>query len=323
MQRNLAVGGLAAEPVGTGANVEVADCGVGRGEQDRVAAGGTVGLPRAERGVEGGGAVTGVDPVVVEVVAQRDRITDAQGEGGVTFDRISEPDRRVQSLATGWVAAMSRSTPPLATAASWRVSPTRRTLPPRARTWLTVRSRSNVPAIPASSITTNVPESIEPSPAGTGPPSRPWSSLAIVSVVPPSAARSSAAATADGRQADHRAAARRATRRPSDRARWSSRFRPAPSASCTRRPEVARSRTSCSCAGFNTRPLTRASSSDSSTKPSGTRSTISAVRSGEQPGLRRQDLRGRVELGAGDGEHTRAVPPAQPGRLGDRIVSAA
>ncbi len=61
------------------------------------------------------------------------------------------------SVATPCPAAMSPSTPPAATAVSCCGSPTSRTLPPRPRTYSVARANSTVPAMPASSTTTNVP----------------------------------------------------------------------------------------------------------------------------------------------------------------------
>ena len=63
--------------VGAGAGVQLRDDLAGRGEQDRVDAGSTIGRPRLEREISRGRQVADVYPSVIEIEPERFGITGA------------------------------------------------------------------------------------------------------------------------------------------------------------------------------------------------------------------------------------------------------
>ncbi len=77
-----------------GANVQLGDQVAGGGEHDAVPVGGPVGRPGGEQVLDGGGLVADMNAVLVEVVAERGRVTGADGEGGGAFGGVAEPDHR-------------------------------------------------------------------------------------------------------------------------------------------------------------------------------------------------------------------------------------
>ena len=79
------------EAVVAGALVELRDQLPGRGQHDRIESTAAVVLPGVEDGVEGGGGVADVDPLPVEVEAERFGSAVADGEGGGGFGRVGEP----------------------------------------------------------------------------------------------------------------------------------------------------------------------------------------------------------------------------------------
>ena len=155
------------------------------------------------------------------------------------------------------VVAMSRRTPPAPIAASCRSSPIRRTLPPRSVMKSTAAARSGVSAMPASSMTTRVFGSMACDPAG----------VAVVGVegpgelgqgvgrCPPTASAQLVGGDGGGGEADDRCRRRRARR-------WARTSMavvlPEPagaSASWSRAPEVAISRTMAACPALRVTPL--------------------------------------------------------------------
>ena len=82
--------GAAADVFGAGALVELRGEFAGGGEHQRIQPGVPVGLPGGVQLVGGGGEVADVDPVVVEVEAERFRPALAQGKGGGGFGRVGE-----------------------------------------------------------------------------------------------------------------------------------------------------------------------------------------------------------------------------------------
>ena len=226
------------EPVGPGAQVQLADQLVGRAPAAASRAR-PPGRPPGRVGLlDDGGVVAGVDAVVVEVVAQRDRVADAQRERRTRLDRIGETDDRVEA----WRRRRSRRC---------RAAPRR---PRRGRQLAGVTDQPDTrPAIEREGDhPVEIPgarqrrprrrsaacgASIASTQLGTGcRASRECSSLATVSVAcRPIAARSCGRASPTGR-ARRRCRRRRSRRWRARRARWSCPVPAGAIASCTRAP---------------------------------------------------------------------------------------
>ena len=143
---------------GAAVAVEGAGFGAGAGEQQGVAAG-PVGVPPV---VDRGG-VDGVEAVVEDDAAVV--LVGVEGGGDVAVAELVEGvdlplfglaavdgelgDRRRPAASTA-----AANPPPAAISGSWWWSPTRITLAPAVRAAVTMRCRSTVPAMPASSTTT-------------------------------------------------------------------------------------------------------------------------------------------------------------------------
>jgi len=80
------------QAVSAGLLVQLADQIAGRGEHDRVQAGGAVGLPGGEDLLGHGGQVADVDPVAVEVETERLALALAQGQRRCALGGVGEPD---------------------------------------------------------------------------------------------------------------------------------------------------------------------------------------------------------------------------------------
>ena len=121
----------AGEAVCAGAVVESCDEFAGGREHQALAAG-RLSAAQALRTWSRRCRVADVDAVVVEVEPEGGSVAGSQGEGGGGFGRVGEADDLLEAYGAG-VLAMSRRTPPAATAASCRSSPMSRTRAPRSQ----------------------------------------------------------------------------------------------------------------------------------------------------------------------------------------------
>ena len=79
-QAHLAAGRVTAEAMITGSSVEFGDKFSGGGDHDRVESGRSVGHPRGERILGGGGNVADMDAAVIKVEVERLRVAVAERE---------------------------------------------------------------------------------------------------------------------------------------------------------------------------------------------------------------------------------------------------